>query len=87
MLCVAVLITASITVSIVDNIGMFNDRDEASRHEADGDSFRAVAGWMTFASAVGIISVAVLVVFRALMLGELLIIKYLTYAMVVSQYN
>lgn len=84
LLYIAVLISAGVTINVIDEIDIFDNDDDASRPAEDGDSFRAIAGWLIFIVICGIIFEAVMAIIRALANGEFVIIKFTIYGMVVS---
>ena len=83
----AVLIAAAVTVSITNESDLFDNDSEASRHADDGESFRAVAGWLIFIAICGIAFEIVMAVTRALVNGEFLVVKFTMYGLVVSLNN
>ena len=84
---IAVLISAAVTVSITNEIDIFDNDADASRHADDGESFRAVAGWLIFIAICGIAFEIVMAVTRSFILIEVLVVKFAIYGMVVSLNN
>ena len=84
LLYVAVVVSAGVTINVIDEIDIFDNDDEASRPAEDGDSFRAVAGWLIFVAICGVVFETVMAIIRALANGEFVVIKFTIYGMVVS---
>ena len=74
------------TISTLQDISYFEDEyaDEYDEFDNDRDRFRAVAGWLLFASIAGIVSRALMITARGLCYVQICRTRYNVFAVLVS---